>query len=97
MSVFEQEAPRGFHITAISRERPWGQTGNERKPGGRQVFDVTGAGDTVLATFALAVAAGASMREAAILGNAAAGVVVGKLGTATLDPKELLAALRELP
>ncbi len=97
MSVFEQEAPRGFHITAISREQPLGQTGNEQKPAGRQVFDVTGAGDTVLATFALAVAAGASMREAAILGNAAAGVVVGKLGTATLDPKELLAALRELP
>ena len=60
------------------------------------MFDVTGAGDTVLATLALAVAAGASLREAAVLANAAAGVVVGKLGTAAVLPAELLAAVREL-
>jgi len=60
------------------------------------VFDVTGAGDTVLATLALAVGAGASVREAAVLANAAAGVVVGKLGTATVSPAELIAAVREL-
>ena len=73
-----------------------GLPGLDRKATGRQVFDVTGAGDTVLATLALAVAAGASLREAAVLANAAAGVVVGKLGTATVLPAELLAALREL-
>lgn len=56
----------------------------------REVFDVTGAGDTVISTLALALAAGASMRDAAILANAAAGIVVGKLGTATVSPEELL-------
>jgi D-glycero-beta-D-manno-heptose-7-phosphate kinase len=56
----------------------------------REVFDVTGAGDTVIATLALARAAGASMEESAILANHAAGVVVGKIGTATVSPPELL-------
>ncbi len=55
----------------------------------RQVFDVTGAGDTVLATCALALAAGASLDEAAQLANEAAGIVVGKIGTATVDATEL--------
>jgi D-beta-D-heptose 7-phosphate kinase/D-beta-D-heptose 1-phosphate adenosyltransferase len=55
----------------------------------RQVFDVTGAGDTVVATCALALAAGASFDEAAFLANHAAGVVVGKIGTATLTTAEL--------
>jgi D-beta-D-heptose 7-phosphate kinase/D-beta-D-heptose 1-phosphate adenosyltransferase len=59
----------------------------------RQVFDVTGAGDTVLATCALAVAAGASFEEAAFLANHAAGVVVGKIGTATVSPGELRTAI----
>lgn len=56
----------------------------------REVFDVTGAGDTVIATLAVALAAGASMTEAAILANHAAGIVVGKLGTATADAKEII-------
>jgi D-beta-D-heptose 7-phosphate kinase/D-beta-D-heptose 1-phosphate adenosyltransferase len=59
----------------------------------REVFDVTGAGDTVIATLGLALAAGARLAEAALLANVAAGVVVGKLGTATATPQELLAAL----
>jgi D-glycero-beta-D-manno-heptose-7-phosphate kinase len=59
----------------------------------REVFDVTGAGDTVVATLALALAAGAALPEAAVLANCAAGVVVGKLGTATANPEELQAAL----
>jgi D-beta-D-heptose 7-phosphate kinase/D-beta-D-heptose 1-phosphate adenosyltransferase len=59
----------------------------------REVFDVTGAGDTVIATLGLALAAGARLAEAARLANVAAGVVVGKLGTATATPQELLAAL----
>jgi D-beta-D-heptose 7-phosphate kinase/D-beta-D-heptose 1-phosphate adenosyltransferase len=59
----------------------------------REVFDVTGAGDTVIATLALALAAGARLQEAAALANYAAGVVVGKLGTATASPAEVLAAM----
>jgi D-beta-D-heptose 7-phosphate kinase/D-beta-D-heptose 1-phosphate adenosyltransferase len=56
----------------------------------QEVFDVSGAGDTVIASFTLAVAAGASPLEAAILSNHAAGIVVGKMGTATTTPAELL-------
>jgi len=58
----------------------------------REVYDVTGAGDTVIATLAASVAAGASLVEAAMLANHAAGIVVGKLGTATADAEELLAS-----
>jgi D-glycero-beta-D-manno-heptose-7-phosphate kinase len=57
----------------------------------REVYDVTGAGDTVIATLAAALAAGASTLEAANLANHAAGIVVGKLGTATVSAAELLA------
>jgi rfaE bifunctional protein kinase chain/domain len=59
----------------------------------REVFDVTGAGDTVLATCALALGAGASLEEATILANHAAGVVVGKVGTAIVSPQELRVVL----
>jgi len=58
----------------------------------REVFDVTGAGDTVIASLALARAGNATMEEAAILANHAAGIVVGKLGTATVSRPELLSA-----
>jgi len=56
----------------------------------REVFDVTGAGDTVIATLALARAGGATMEESAILANHAAGIVVGKVGIATVSQSELL-------
>ena len=56
----------------------------------REVYDVTGAGDTVIATLALSLAAGAGMAEGAMLANHAAGVVVGKLGTAVVSREELL-------
>lgn len=59
----------------------------------REVYDVTGAGDTVIATLAVALAAGASLAEAADLANHAAGLVVGKLGTATVSAEELTNAL----
>jgi rfaE bifunctional protein kinase chain/domain len=59
----------------------------------RSVYDVSGAGDTVTAVLAVAMAAGASMTEAAILANHAAGVEVGKAGVATVSPDELLAML----
>ena len=65
-----------FHIPTVAQE----------------VFDVSGAGDTVIATFTLAIVAGASPLEAAILSNHAAGVVVGKVGTAKVSRKELLAS-----
>jgi D-beta-D-heptose 7-phosphate kinase/D-beta-D-heptose 1-phosphate adenosyltransferase len=58
----------------------------------REVFDVTGAADTVIATLATAMAAGASMKEAAVLANYAAGIVVGKLGTATASAGEVINA-----
>jgi D-glycero-beta-D-manno-heptose-7-phosphate kinase len=59
----------------------------------REVFDVSGAGDTVIGTLGLMLAAGASMADAIHLANLAAGVVVGKLGTATVSRDELQAAL----
>ena len=67
-----------FHIPTVAQE----------------VFDVSGAGDTVIASFTLAIAAGASPIHAAMLSNHAAGVVVGKVGTATVTPGELLASFR---
>jgi D-glycero-beta-D-manno-heptose-7-phosphate kinase len=67
-----------FHIPTVAQE----------------VFDVSGAGDTVIASFTLAIAAGASPLEAAMLSNHAAGIVVGKIGTATVTPEELLASLQ---
>jgi rfaE bifunctional protein kinase chain/domain len=99
MSIFEETSPRTVHIPATSFEVTYarvGQPGIERGATGRQVFDVTGAGDTVLSVLALAMAAGASLSDAAYLANIAAGVVVGKLGTASVSPKELAAALAEI-
>ncbi len=70
-----------FHIPTVARE----------------VYDVTGAGDTVIAALTLALAAGAPLHEAALIANHAAGVVVGKVGTANLTQTELLASLTDLP
>ena len=61
----------------------------------KEVYDVTGAGDTVIGTMALALGAGASIRRAAELANHAAGIVVGKVGTATVDQKELTKVMKE--
>ena len=69
-----QRGQKPFHIPTVAQE----------------IFDVSGAGDTVIASFTLAVAAGASPIEAAILSNHAAGIVVGKVGTATTTPEELV-------
>ncbi|HUO17064.1 MAG TPA: PfkB family carbohydrate kinase [Verrucomicrobiae bacterium] len=65
--------------------------------GSDQVADVTGAGDTVMATFAAALAAGATTEEAAQLANYAGGIVVMKRGTATVSSTELLHALEQSP
>jgi len=61
----------------------------------KEVYDVSGAGDTVIAVFACAMAAGAGMREAAVLSNFAAGVAVGKLGTATVSQDEIFQAMEQ--
>ena len=58
-------------------------------------MDVTGAGDTVIAAYALALASGAGFREAARLANHAGGVVVLKRGTASVTPEELLASVEQ--
>ncbi|MGB7845529.1 MAG: PfkB family carbohydrate kinase [Candidatus Acidiferrum sp.] len=99
MSIFEESSPRHLVIPATSFEVTYarvGQPGVERGVTGRQFFDVTGAGDTVLSVLSLAMAAGATLPEAAFLANIAAGVVVGKLGTASVSPAELAAALDEI-
>ncbi len=62
----------------------------------REVYDVTGAGDTVIATLALSLSSGATLSEAAIIANHAAGVVVAKVGTASVSCEELLSALHDL-
>jgi D-beta-D-heptose 7-phosphate kinase/D-beta-D-heptose 1-phosphate adenosyltransferase len=61
----------------------------------QEVFDVSGAGDTVIAAFSAAIGSGADWRDAAMLANAAAGVVVGKMGTATVNPREILDHFRD--
>jgi rfaE bifunctional protein kinase chain/domain len=99
MSLIEESSPRALHIPATGFEVTYariGQPGIDRSAGGRQVFDVTGAGDTVLSVLALASAAGAPLPDAAILANTAAGVAVSKLGTATVTPEELTRALDEI-
>ena len=59
----------------------------------KEVYDVTGAGDTVIASLALALASGLSYAEASVLANYAAGIVVGKIGTATVSKNDLLEAV----
>ena len=96
MSIFEEASPRHLHIPAVRFELTYarvGQPDSGRAQEGRQVSDVTGAGDTVLSVLALANVAGATLPEAAHLANTAAGIAVGKLGTATVSPQELAAAL----
>jgi rfaE bifunctional protein kinase chain/domain len=62
----------------------------------KEVYDVTGAGDTVIGTMTLALAAGAKVKDAARLANYAAGIVVGKRGTAAVQQEELIKAIRTL-
>jgi len=99
LNVYEDALPKSFHVSATSSEIAYdrvGKAGVDRSAHGRQVFDVTGAGDTVLSVLALAIAGRIPIRQAAVLANAGAGVVVGKLGTSTITPSELFSAVREL-
>lgn len=70
---------RAIHIPTIAKE----------------VYDVTGAGDTVIATASLALLSGASVQETAFLANAAAGIVVGKIGTSAVTPEELIKIIKK--
>jgi rfaE bifunctional protein kinase chain/domain len=79
MSLFEREG-RNVKVTHIPTVA-------------KKVFDVTGAGDTVIATFAIAHAAGASLHDAAVISNHAAGIVVGEVGTAVATPESILQSL----
>jgi D-beta-D-heptose 7-phosphate kinase/D-beta-D-heptose 1-phosphate adenosyltransferase len=80
---------RGEHGMWLSE----GETEGAVSSAAREVSDVTGAGDTVVATLALALASGATMAEAAVLANHAAAIVVGKFGPATVGPDELIASV----
>jgi rfaE bifunctional protein kinase chain/domain len=80
MWLFEPGTPP-VHMPAVTRE---------------EVADVTGAGDTVLATLTVAMASGATMREAAALSNYAAGICVKKLGAATASPDEILSVINRM-
>ena len=78
MSLFEKGKKKPTTIRATAKE----------------VYDVTGAGDTVISVFTLALAAGATLQEAAVLSNYAGGIVVEKSGTATTTPQELVGAIK---
>jgi D-beta-D-heptose 7-phosphate kinase/D-beta-D-heptose 1-phosphate adenosyltransferase len=79
MSIFEEEGGPVLHVPTVARE----------------VFDVQGAGDTAIAALTLALRAGGTLHEAAVIANAASGVVVGKVGTATATADEVKAILPE--
>lgn len=83
MSLFEREGTKGIKVTHIPTVA-------------QKVFDVTGAGDTVIAAFTLAHISGASAEEAAVIANHAAGIVVGEVGTAVATPEKLLKSLRDI-
>ena len=81
MSLFEKTSSKDIKVTHIPTVA-------------QKVFDVTGAGDTVIAAIALASTAGASLEDAAIIANHAAGIVVGEVGTAVATPETLLKSLK---
>jgi rfaE bifunctional protein kinase chain/domain len=87
-AVLVTRGERGMSLFA-ARQKP-----HHVATAAREVFDVTGAGDTVIAALGLAVGAGVTLRRAAAIANLAAGVVVSKVGTATASPAEVEAAAR---
>jgi D-beta-D-heptose 7-phosphate kinase/D-beta-D-heptose 1-phosphate adenosyltransferase len=80
MSLFERDTHKEIKVTHIPTAA-------------KKVYDVTGAGDTVIAAITLAHAAGASLEDAAVIANHAAGIVVGEVGTAVATPEMLLKSL----
>ena len=94
--IFEKFSPRLLAVTLGADGMLLAKDGKIQSiipTAAREVFDVSGAGDTVIATLTSSLAAGASFERAAELANLAAGVVVGKVGTATTSPEEILAAI----
>jgi D-beta-D-heptose 7-phosphate kinase/D-beta-D-heptose 1-phosphate adenosyltransferase len=89
-AVLITRGERGMMLLEADREPVYVETA------AREVYDVTGAGDTVIATLSAMLAAGASMLEAASLANHAAGIVVGKIGTATASADELIASIAQV-
>ncbi len=92
-------AGHGFGAVLVTRSRDGmtlvtGESATQLKAEAREVFDVSGAGDTVVAALAAALAAGADIEDAAALANVAAGIVVGKIGTAAICREDLGLALR---
>ena len=97
--IHETYAPKNLVITLGPEGMLLGQEGKEllRIPTtAREVFDVSGAGDTVVAALTLALACKAPLEKAARFANHAAGIVVGKVGTATVTPQELLSLAQSL-
>jgi len=89
------------YVLATRGEKGMALFGNRAQPTyiptvAQEVFDVTGAGDTVISTLALGLVSGLSILEAAVLSNIAAGIVVGKLGTASVTPDELIEGVLSL-
>ncbi len=98
--IWELYHPRNLVVTLGAEGMLLSQQGvlGRRIPtAAREVFDVSGAGDTVIAALTLAMIAGADIETAAHFANAAAGVVVGKIGTATVTPDELVAYVSSSP
>ncbi|MEK6709687.1 MAG: PfkB family carbohydrate kinase [Nitrospinota bacterium] len=100
-TLLERTRAQGVLITRGSQGMSLFERGLPRKDipiyGTDQIADVTGAGDTVIAAFTLALGAGASMAEAAEIANRAAGIVVMKMGTAVVEADELRKALEDAP
>jgi len=86
MSIFHRQK-------SVKKGSPYSHTLSHIPTFAREVYDVSGAGDTVISMLTLALTAGATLEEAATLGNLAAGVEVGKRGTATVSQEEVLAAM----
>ncbi len=92
-SIFEMHTPKMLAVTLGAEGMLLSKSGKVERiipTAAREVFDVSGAGDTVIASLTLALAAGQSFEQAAEFANLAAGVVVGKVGTATVSPAEIL-------
>ncbi len=88
-AVLATRGPEGMSLVSSSGEVM------HLRADAREVFDVSGAGDTVIAVFGAGIAVGAAQRDAACLANTAAGVVVGKVGTAVVYPLDLIRALHQ--
>ena len=94
--IFEHFSPQMLAVTLGSEGMLLAESGKVKSlipTAAREVFDVSGAGDTVIATLTLGLVAGETFEDSAHLANLAAGIVVGKVGTATVTPEEILSVL----